>query len=530
MLSGVPEPPPQPRSRGPAEGSGARIVRNTIANAAGRSSAVVVSILLTPLLIDRLGLAEYGVWVLAVSLTVAAGYLSLADLGLELSAGRFISTARAQGDVRRMNAVLSTALALFTAIGLVLGPLVAVCAGLLAAAFEIPPELEDAARIAFALVAVQLVFDLPGRAFITLLTGSQLHTRWQALEAGRAAVSAGVYALLVVDGHGVEALAAASLALAAVSLAVYAAVALRSVPEAACSLRLVSRGIARELATFGGQVLIVRIADTVYRQADKTIIGVMLATTAVGVYEIAFNLSLGVSMVLGVTTSALFPAAAYVSADRARMRALFLRSSAYILAVVAPVLVVAVGFAEPIIDAWVGSALEDAADPTRILMAAVALQALCMGGQTMLMSIGRARPVVLCATGGLLLNVPVSIALANPLGLEGVALGTLLSQAVVAPLLLRTILREFGVSAAEWFTTVVRPVLLPVVAQALAVLALLPYVDGLGSLALVLGVGALTMVPAFAVYAVVSLSAQQRSELLAVLRGALGRSPGVPAR
>ena len=46
-----------------AEGSEARLLRNTAVNALGSSIGVLVTLLLTPLLIRRLGSEAYGVWI-----------------------------------------------------------------------------------------------------------------------------------------------------------------------------------------------------------------------------------------------------------------------------------------------------------------------------------------------------------------------------------------------------------------------------------------------------------------------------------
>ena len=82
------------------EGSSARLVRNTLANGAGQVLAIVISLALTPFLIDGLGITAYGVFSLALSLTFFGGYAALADLGVEGAAVR-TSPRRAQRMTRR---------------------------------------------------------------------------------------------------------------------------------------------------------------------------------------------------------------------------------------------------------------------------------------------------------------------------------------------------------------------------------------------------------------------------------------------
>jgi O-antigen/teichoic acid export membrane protein len=72
----------------PKEGTGARVVRNTLANGAGAFTGIAISLILTPFLIRHLGLEAYGIWVLAQSLTFFGGYAAIADLGVEAAAVR----------------------------------------------------------------------------------------------------------------------------------------------------------------------------------------------------------------------------------------------------------------------------------------------------------------------------------------------------------------------------------------------------------------------------------------------------------
>ena len=65
------------------EGSGARVVRNTLVNGLGMFAGVAISLILTPFIIDEVGVNGFGVWALALSISFLGGYASLADLGIE---------------------------------------------------------------------------------------------------------------------------------------------------------------------------------------------------------------------------------------------------------------------------------------------------------------------------------------------------------------------------------------------------------------------------------------------------------------
>src|SRR5688500_9535351 len=101
-----------------AEGSAARLVRNTLANGAGQLFAIVISLALTPSLVDGLGVAAYGVFVLALSLTVFGGYAARADVGVAGAAVRYVAEARSDGDNAAVARTISTAVAFFTVMAL----------------------------------------------------------------------------------------------------------------------------------------------------------------------------------------------------------------------------------------------------------------------------------------------------------------------------------------------------------------------------------------------------------------------------
>ena len=65
--------------------------------------------------VRHLGVECYGLWILIGSLT---GYFTLLDLGVGAAVGRNVAYRRAKGDAEGALAILSTALALLTGVGL----------------------------------------------------------------------------------------------------------------------------------------------------------------------------------------------------------------------------------------------------------------------------------------------------------------------------------------------------------------------------------------------------------------------------
>ena len=96
---------------------------------------IALGIMLMPFTMRHLGTAEYGLWMLAASMTA---YLQLLDLGYGNGLVRQVTQADARGDEAGVNVILSTFFVVYSLIGLI--ALLAV-AGLAVVVFALVPGL-----------------------------------------------------------------------------------------------------------------------------------------------------------------------------------------------------------------------------------------------------------------------------------------------------------------------------------------------------------------------------------------------------
>ena len=511
------------------EGSSARLVRNTLANGAGQFLAVVTSLALTPFLIDGLGVAAYGVFALALSLTFFGGYAALADLGVEGAAVRYVAEARSDGDHAQVDRTISTAAAFFTVVALLLTvPLVGL-SHVLVDVFDINGPLRDEARVCFALIACQLLFDLPSRAFFAVLEGSQRFTVWQAIEAGRALLQAALFITVLALDLGIRELAASMVVSSAGVLVLSIIFARRAMPELHVRPGLCSRAALRRLMTFGGGLLALRVIGTLYRQMDKVIIGTALGVRWVTPYDVANKIHAGAGTVMSVASSALLPATAFARKQVDVLRDMFLRGSSYTVAVSLPVIVGGFVFAAPLIRTWVGEEIEQQATAATRWFFVYLLFVVWHGvGVSILVGLGKLRPVLAVSFGVLVVNLGLSLALVAPLGIEGVVIGTAVANGLAFPVFLVILLREFELRFGEWFHRIVWPNVPGLVAQVATAAPLLWVAARTDNVAEAGGVFLASVAVSLATFLAVGVPRPERVVLVATMRAALGMPSSGP--
>jgi O-antigen/teichoic acid export membrane protein len=507
------------------EGSGARVARNTLLNALGTFGGVALALVVTPFIVHDLGQEAFGVWAFAWGLSFVGGYASLSDLGVEASAARAIALARGRQQPDVESEVASSACAFFIAAGLILGPLGAGLAFPLTDLLGVSGDLHGEAVACMALVFGQLVFELPARAFVAILDGAQRYGSFQIVEVSRSiALAVGITTTLI-TGAGLPGLGGSVMASSLVVLIVARTLARRAAPEAHVSPRHATRRTMRSLFSFGGRYFAFQSMYTFYRQVDKLIIGAALGPKPVGVYEIANRIGQGAEMVQSVSGSALVPATAYHVERRAILRDLYLRATSYSVAVSVPIAAAGFILAPDLIRSWVGSEMLGATDSARIFLAYIALIAFNRVGLYMLVGIGDMGFLVRTMGVFLAINVVLSIALVNPVGIEGVVIASAVGQAIVWVPYLRHYLQLFEVSLGEWTRHIVVPLLPALAVQAITAPVFIALGHGTDNLALV---GLLTLASAAlgaAAVILVGLRGERRRELMQILGEALGRRP-----
>jgi len=180
----------------------------------------------------------------------------------------------------------------------------------------------------------------------------------------------------------------------------------------------------RPLLLFGAPLAFANLLSQVALNIDYVIVGRLLSPTKVGVYALAFNVSLWSTSVLGATlNSVIMPAFSRVRRDGGDQDDATARAARMVSLVAFPIAAISYALAQPLIETLYGPTWSASTPVLKVLILYGVLSVICLLMETIIASTGRtgsllAVQVVLCVA-----LVPVLWFGAEHAGLQGVAWG-----------------------------------------------------------------------------------------------------------
>ena len=348
------------------------LVTNVFSNWSSLVLNIAIAFFLTPYVIATIGTANYGIWVLVISIV---GYYGLLDLGVRSAILRYVALNVGKGDRDELNRVINTALAIFTSIGVFLALLSLVVAEPLANFFDVAPEDYEAFKQVVRLLGVASAATFPANVLSVAILG---HERFVTVNAVRICVSlirGGLTLLVLYRGHGLVGIGWVHFCLGFFRLFVFFTIVKMYFPYIHFMISGVGKTTARVLVTFGFFTLVWKLGTMMRVGLHAPIIGKFLDMEMVGVYGVAimllgYVLSVVVSC-CGVTQPRL--AALAGAGDPERFRESYLRYSVVVSVMAAGIGLLTVSLAGDFLTIWLPPEFKDPR------AAAIALYILVLG-------------------------------------------------------------------------------------------------------------------------------------------------------
>ena len=417
------------------------MARGTLAQQVGQVVSMAAGLAATTVLARDLSLAEFGAYGLVVSFST---YLYFALGSAETAALAALSAAV---DQRKRTELFTATVGVYALIGTLSGIVVAVV-GVLVMPLLVDGNLVDDAQLGAIGVGVSVALGWPAKASTVLIRADHRFGLAAFCEGfGTVALSATLVALVVADaplwllvtiGSGL------SLYVGAVGTIAIVAVGLANCFRP----REFHRATGRELLGMSGSLLAISASDVVINQLDRTIVAIFRSTAVVGLYEGATRINGVVRTLAGSFGVTVLPVLGRLSAtgEIARERELIVRGTKYVLALVVPVTLSLMVYADVVLEFWLGDEFGAAGTATVIFLGWWLLAPNLVFANSIL-TVDRAfRSLAIYAWGVALLNLVLSVSLTAALGLEGVAIGTTGAFAIAMPFYLSYVARRRGLS------------------------------------------------------------------------------------
>ncbi len=499
----------------------ATIARNVTTRYLTIANEIILGFVMLPFNLRHLGVEAYGLWVLTSSLTI---YFSVLDLGFGGAMVKFVAHYRAHRDTRALNEIASTVFFLWAAIGVIAYGIVVALAFNLDHIFHITPEQAQTGKWILLVIGLNVALNFPFSVFGGVLNGFQRYDANNGVAIVNSVLVAVVNAAVLLAGYGLIALVIATTAVRISAYWLYRRNAYRIYPALSIRVSLFHRSRLREVTGFSVYAAIIDWANKLNYQLDAIVIGVFMGSAPVAVWAVADRLIAGTQRLTNQLNGILFPVVVDCDATQRteRLQTLMLEGTRLSLAMVAPIAAILILLAQPLVRAWVGVKMLGSVPVIQILAIAVALRVGNATGTTVLKGAGSVRylAVVNIITG--LVNLALSALLIKPLGLTGVALGTLIPIAGASIFVLfPAACRRVGLPVVRVARDAVWPAIWPAVIVGVALAPLRQIASG--TLLAVLIEATAAIAAYLALFFLVAVAPRDRAQYVAKVSELIGR-------
>ena len=399
------------------------IVGGTLVLMLTQAGSIVVTLLLTPFMVNELGLELYGLWVFLFAVVAFAGLL---EVSIGRGSVRFIAFYGERGENDIVRRIVSYGALTRLALGVVLCPLAWVVGKALLPHANIPDSLLDEAETLLPLVLGYFFLSATTRLMAALVIAFERTWLVALITFASQLLYAGLVVLFLLEGLELYGLLIAVTVQSVVQgLACYV-VGRRLIGPVFGNPFALEREVVVELLKFGGWTQLTNLSTLVNRQVDAILIGSFIAIGTVGLYDLGNKIA-QVARTLPLTLlGPLLPAASRIHAqrDHERIARTTLQGSRLLALVTFAIAGFFVATASLIMTVWLGKSYPDVATIAVLLIVAFAVNNLTGVGTTIVAAIGLPRYESEYAIAGMVLNIIATAVLGAIFGLYGIIAGT----------------------------------------------------------------------------------------------------------
>ncbi len=412
------------------------ILKNVAASWVGLASQVLVTFLLTPFIIQKLGTEAYGVWLLLQGLV---GYYGLMDLGLQAGLTQSITRRIAANDVASVRRHIAAAVPLLCGFSTVIMVAAIVVALLLPRFVEMSVELANVAWLIVLTQAIGAAAKMPIAPYGAVLVGLQRYDVANAISILTRIIFAVATWLVLRFGGGLVGLSLVLMLSNLLDSGIRVIAARQMLPGICGAGVSLDRSELSEIANVGGWNFMIGTSRQFIYFSDALTIGLLFSARTIAPYGIAASfVEYGNSIVVNATM-VLFPTMTQISksGDLRTQRALYIVATRLTLGVSLTILVLGVAWIVPFLNLWLGRSDDNRAVHEQaplifaVLGAAFTFVGFQRAGIQLLLADNRLKLLAILMSVEAMLNLVFSLFLGWVFGPIGVAIGTLIPALVL---------------------------------------------------------------------------------------------------
>lgn len=393
---------------------------------------VAASYVTTPLIIRLLGAEGYGTWTLIMAMT---GHMALLTLGVPMACVRYLAQHVTEGDEQRVNETIGTCAGLYLLLGAAAIAVGAVI-GTTFLVYDIPDHLRSGTYLAFGTMVLYVALSFIGFLPEGIFFAHHDFVRRNLIRIAGVLVRAGLTIGLLSMHPSLPLLAAIQLGGVLLDFTVSYLLIRRRYPRVRISLRDFNRTALRRIFSFSLYVLLLGAGTRLSFETDALVIGGVLGVSAIPAYAIANSLIVYlIDFIVGIAAVVSPMATTLVSSGRStELKELYLKWSkaALSLTIAAGAFLMVLG--PRFIGWWIGPEYEETSGPVlQILMLSSFVFLPARGvAWPILTGLGEVKIPAFAFLAAGVANLVLSLLLARPFGLVGVAIGTAVPNVLFA--------------------------------------------------------------------------------------------------
>lgn len=421
-----------------------KVIKNTYYHLLSQAVAFFSPLILTPIIISKIGPVDFGIYILVLGFV---GSFGLLDISLSSSFVKFISEHYNKGEKNNVLSVINTGFLFYIIFSILIAAIAYFFSDTLLSLINIPPEKYVLAKTAFYFGLIIFILGTSFGIFNSVLIGLQQMYLGAIASIFVSILYFTAILVLMLSGYGLISLMTVQLISSLVSIIITIILARRTLPYIKINPAYFSRKWLKTMGSFGLQMQVSKLSTFASDKYDEFLLGAFTNLSNVTLFNLGNKAATYGKFIPSQLIAPVPPAAAELAAkgETEKLKQLYIESTKYINTLAIPIFFFLFVFSEQIFKAWMGNGYEVSSVILRILSAGyLANFILSVPGNIIIPNTGKPKYQMFEGLIFLSVNIAASYILIKNYGITGAAIGSAVSSLIASSYIFITSNKFFG--------------------------------------------------------------------------------------